>query len=491
MSDAVRNVVLRVSLEHVNTTPKVNTEPAQKAMDDLEKKSKEAQEKIEAATKAAAEQAAKAGEQAISVGENLKTAGEGAFTLARGVAFLSSESDEDFKEMLENVAKVQGAFDLFKGSIEVIAGTTKALQAYRAASAAAAAADAARATATSAATAATAANTAATGTATIATKGLALATGPVGLALAGIATVSVFAYRELISKPRQATEEQKKFNEELERTSKRLREIAAQSNAERRSLSFNSQLERLDIATRRGRTPADTRQELQRMARESAAIIRESRRNLSTLPLVAVGRREDELKIIATELENQKRLQEEINDTHQDDLSLLNDELQKRQQIADQAARIFEQEQKRQSLAEELGRRTATERAELERLARLAKEGTITPAQLRRAEQLAPQNVGEFAGRQFAEIGEETLSRIGDSFAVEKSDAEQILEQAKRDVEGVRDTIEDQGKLVADQMREGWEAVEAILRDLLPIRDELLRLRADLDTREAQRGTNG
>lgn len=64
----------------------------------------------------------------LGAADSFKMAGEGAFTLARGVAFLVSDSDESFRDMLQNVARVQGSFDLFKGSVDTVKGLTQGLQ---------------------------------------------------------------------------------------------------------------------------------------------------------------------------------------------------------------------------------------------------------------------------------------------------------------------------------------------------------------------------
>jgi hypothetical protein len=109
---------------------------------------------------------AKAG---IRVGDSLKNAGEGAFTLARGIAFLSADSEKELQQIIKNVAMVQGAFDIFKGGFEVTKGLTESLmhlkEATGAASSAEAIATAIKTTltkTTTAQTAAAAAETAAT-----------------------------------------------------------------------------------------------------------------------------------------------------------------------------------------------------------------------------------------------------------------------------------------------------------------------------------------
>src|SRR5690606_25848620 len=44
----------------------------------------------------------------------------GAFELARGMAFLGASSEKDLRVMIQAIAKVQGAFDIFRGGTDVV-----------------------------------------------------------------------------------------------------------------------------------------------------------------------------------------------------------------------------------------------------------------------------------------------------------------------------------------------------------------------------------
>lgn len=67
----------------------------------------------------------------LKASEGFRTAGEGAFTLARGIAFVGIASEEDLQKVIQTVAKVQGAFDIFKGGIDVVKGLTEGTHALR------------------------------------------------------------------------------------------------------------------------------------------------------------------------------------------------------------------------------------------------------------------------------------------------------------------------------------------------------------------------
>lgn len=123
--------------------------------------------------------------------DRLKQAGEGAFTFARGLTMLSTSTDDDFGKMLAAVAEVQGAFDLFKGSVEITKLLTIWLGSLRTASAAAAVGQ----------TALAGANTAVTASSVAAAGGLTAmwaALGPLGwivIAISAAITAAALAWR--------------------------------------------------------------------------------------------------------------------------------------------------------------------------------------------------------------------------------------------------------------------------------------------------------
>lgn len=66
-------------------------------------------------------------ESTIRIGESLKKAGDGAFTFARGLALTSLDGKESLEDVLLTIGKLQGQFDLFRGSLDVVAGGFEAL----------------------------------------------------------------------------------------------------------------------------------------------------------------------------------------------------------------------------------------------------------------------------------------------------------------------------------------------------------------------------
>jgi hypothetical protein len=154
-AEVIRNVVIRVTVEtgKSNIAPP-DLSPATKAVSDFQK---EVSNAISQGAKAVAEQAASVkkleegfdnaaaaasnlrdevesigkvdpnvdvprfteelGGAAKTLGSDLTQAGEGAFVLARGLALVSTTSEEDLGKVIKKIAAVQGAFDVFKGTL--------------------------------------------------------------------------------------------------------------------------------------------------------------------------------------------------------------------------------------------------------------------------------------------------------------------------------------------------------------------------------------
>lgn len=73
--------------------------------------------------------------QMLQTGDALKQAGEGAFHFARGLAFMTAQSEDDLALAVRRIAYVQGMYDLFKGGFEVVKGLTVAHRSLAAAQA--------------------------------------------------------------------------------------------------------------------------------------------------------------------------------------------------------------------------------------------------------------------------------------------------------------------------------------------------------------------
>ena len=206
-----RDVVVRIALKQTKARLEApDVAPAKAAIEKVDKAveratneiagyskeiSKSYKQTAEAVEKVSKEQAElnkihlEAVDNNIRVADSLKAAGEGAFTLARGLAFVSASTEEDFQQALKTIAKVQGAYDIFKGVVEVTRGVAEARKALMVATNAATTAEALHAVAINATT------VSAKG-ATVALKGMYAAMGPVGLAILGVGGL-VTAYAAL------------------------------------------------------------------------------------------------------------------------------------------------------------------------------------------------------------------------------------------------------------------------------------------------------
>lgn len=486
----VRDVLLRVSLEYVKTEPKIETDKAKKKLDEIRSAAEKAQKEMEAALKAVEEQGRKSTEQTIAVGENLKSAGDGAFTLARGVAFLATSTDEDFAKVIKNVAKVQGAFDLFKGGVEVISGASKALAAYRAASEAAAAADAARAVATTAASVAADTTAVAATEATLAMRAMTVATGPLGIVLAGLAAAGGAAYYDLVQAPKQAAEEEKKYQEVLRNTIRRVKDVIRENEKRKQAEQNAAQVE---ILRAKGRTrqgigdPGKQDQDIGRALDESARRLEQLRQQYAELP---VFEREARIAIseqIDEETQQFIRLNELKNENYQRELDNLDKVLGNLEKQRDLAQEQLDKERERLGVAAEIGRLTESQRAELDALAKKKEEGGLTNDELKRLEQLAPSIVRDFTQGEFAKQGEEQAGRLQQQFQVEDTAAERAVQDAQRKVDEMRQFIETAGSDVADTIKEGWEQIVEMLEGLVPLHDEIRDIRRELMVRQAGR----
>jgi len=239
MADTIRDVTIRISLKQVTGEKlrvpdlQATEQAAKKAADSMDQVAKAA-EGVKESTKVAADEIKRLREldeaklKAIGVGDSFKAAGEGAFTLARGAAFLFSSTDEGFQKMLTNVAKVQGGFDLFKGSFETVKGLTEGLVKLKVATEAATVAEAIQIATTKGLTAAMA-------TARGAAIAMWTALGPIGaiaLAIAAAGTAIYLGWKWLTheEKPKRSIRE---LREEMELWADQIAETAvAQKEAE-------------------------------------------------------------------------------------------------------------------------------------------------------------------------------------------------------------------------------------------------------------------
>lgn len=147
----------------------------QRIVEDAAKAEIAAQRRLEAARQRAADKSRAAYKD---MAEGSVRAGEGVMRIVRAAVLLGGE-DENMKKFVQNLAKAQGYFDLYKGVVDIVMGLAKA---YRAVAAAAAASAAAQALSAKAGAAGTAGNLGKAATGIAAGGGLSALGGGGGLA---------------------------------------------------------------------------------------------------------------------------------------------------------------------------------------------------------------------------------------------------------------------------------------------------------------------
>jgi hypothetical protein len=200
---------------YLKTVSEANEKTA-KADIDLKKKQAEEANKLSDAIEVSS---AKQVSAQLKVLDTTKQVGAGAFQLARGFAFLATSTDENFQKMLQTIAKLQGGFDIISGGASVIKGMVQGMAALKVATGAATVTNALY----------SASHLVVAGTAAIATAAvtaLKVALGPIGLIITGIglAAAALAGAWNLLASSQEAvkksipeiTEEQKKLNSVLE-----------------------------------------------------------------------------------------------------------------------------------------------------------------------------------------------------------------------------------------------------------------------------------
>lgn len=169
MSIIVRDAIIRLAIEQVGDT--IEAPDLQPAITEVNNYSAATERAAESISQASADIA----EAQIRAAEGFKTAGMGAFTAARGIALFAASGEEDLREMLETLAKIQGAFDVFAGTVDVVKGLREGYTALSAAQAA---------------------TTATTVGLTTATTSLTAALAPIGLGLGAALAVGILLWKD-------------------------------------------------------------------------------------------------------------------------------------------------------------------------------------------------------------------------------------------------------------------------------------------------------
>ena len=148
MADVLRDVIIRIgieqkdqrlkapdisdakrSTEEFTSTVEAGVKELTSALNTSEQAIDDFEDKLTSSKGSARDFATEMSDAKLKAGEAMKATGEGAFTLARGIAFLSASSEKEMQKMVQNIAMVQGGFDVFKGSIETIKGVVEATRA--------------------------------------------------------------------------------------------------------------------------------------------------------------------------------------------------------------------------------------------------------------------------------------------------------------------------------------------------------------------------
>lgn len=404
MAETIRDVVVRIALKQLDTkleapdlsAPKREIDDLDKSVDEAKKTVEDLGEAFEDQQKKATDAAQKAAEAARTQATKVEEAnqkqvdsfvklGDSVFTAARGVAFLGASSDENFTKMLRTIAKVQGAFDLFKGTVGLIRGTVDALQAMRTAAAVAATANTALAVSNTA--------VATTGTAAaVAMTALNVALGPIGIAFLAIgAAVGLFltVFSDIGDEAEEGGQDVDVLIGKVERLAQ-IRESVALAAIRLDKSQSDAQLKFLDTTDQQIK-----KSEALRLRLELLAFLDPSGAGIGgqLAQAQAVQATREEL------LNTEKRISEQADRQAQANLKQLDDQ---KKLIDLKKDELKLEEDRATSFAARVGRLDPRERREFERIAAKAAAGDqLTRGELLRAEQFGGRDVQGFTEERF------------------------------------------------------------------------------------------
>ena len=135
MTNAIRDVLIRINIEQPNTADlESGAKQVETALGEVEEQAQKVEQALEGALDPGeAQDAVK--ENLLGVKDASVQASEGVFTLGRSIALAAATGEEDLQEMVERVARVQAAFDAFKGIVTIFDGVRNAIAAVSAATA--------------------------------------------------------------------------------------------------------------------------------------------------------------------------------------------------------------------------------------------------------------------------------------------------------------------------------------------------------------------
>lgn len=491
MADVVRDVVVRITLEQIQATLKapdvspytksqeeiskslkkvgadavktagVTKQANEETADDMKKWIKEVSTANDKAVKAdielkkkqadeqkkLADQAAAAAEKQVSaqlrVLEATKQVGTGTFQLARGFAFLSASTDENFQKMLQTIAKFQGGFDIIAGGVDTIKGLVEGTRALKVAYGVATVAAGLQAAAQTAVTATAA-------TATAAVTALKVALGPIGLIITGIgvATASLATAWKLSAASANENEQAiRKLTDTQEKAlkisqlrldlAKDLRDIdkqtadlkLAQLSGEEKLLALQSRVGKgnaatFDPATGRSTTLADRQAEAERIAASRKLAPSQSSR---TEGLQQEQLALDILRQRVDISQQDIQFQQQIKDIKEQTKESAAQQLERERQLVAESKKGIDaakeklalEENKLKSIEAQIGALSKAEQIELKRLADKVKAGEeLNRVELQRAQQLGGELTRQFVQDQQARAGRPIAGEIGEAFGV-------------------------------------------------------------------------
>ena len=458
--------------------------------------------------------AAKQTQAQLKVLDVTKQLGEGTFQLARGIAFLTTSGDEDFREMLATIAKLQGGFDLIKGGATTIKALVEGTNALKLATGAATIGQAILAGANTAV-----ATTA--GIATAAVTALKVALGPIGLIITGIgaaAALTAAAWSAMSSKEQDLQAAMKKGNEELAdrlKLTKELRDIKYQTSSEKVSLISGDNEGSLRELDRRGATRKTDRSDLDKQVAEleqakqafmekygRAGTFSSASGNALTASEGKLYQQISENQIAAATqrvaLEEQAISDAKLyRDIQKDIDQIKSQELEKEKLIAEASKKGVDaaleklaiEEKKLQSIEAQFGALTKQEQLEAMALSKKVKAGEeLSRRELERLGQIGGAAGQEYVQQQYAKRGrasgaDEFNANLGVDITAGVSEAGQALANATQKLaesRPIKEILEAQAQLQASS-KEADDAMIFMINGLINDKKELLSRLKELE----------
>lgn len=454
---------------------------------DRAKEAEDAAKRIEAAKRkeAAAERFRQT--QVNTAVESIRSAGEGAFRSLRGLALITADTDEGLQQLLDRVRYVQGAWDVFSGTLQVGKG---AMRAFTVAQTAATEAGGYYALVLNIVSGAQA-KVGATGTAaTFGVRGLAaVMTGP--------AVTSVLAFIAVYSA---ATFVMGGFAKKAEETGDDLDRLS------RRTLSAADTLAGLQAANLDFQLSADLASLEDKLTTEEKILGVMDRQSEVQLKLQEINKsgvndkiRSGEigeklgLEILQAEEELYKRsisLSKEKIQLIREEQDGLQKNVQKYQEIADKAKAAADQERGRvQSIQESIGRLNELERLQLQKVIDKKKAGgTLDAGDLQTLDKFGGQLTRDTVSKAYADKGKDFAEQLSLAFTGKGltgggsvlGDRERSAREAESNVQKERKRadkeIEDLAKLATNEITLTQESYKKLFLEVIK---EQQRLRQD------------